>query len=131
MHRSTGLIIIALLALLQGVLGLLRSFNLFRAGVDLAGEGLFFIPLVGLITIGRGAIMAGIAVLYFIFAIGAFAQKSWAVTVGIVAAILNVLFVLGLVLADAPVVPVLLWSIVPIIILCYFFLPQGKPDRES
>jgi hypothetical protein len=45
---------VAVLAVVQGVFGVLRAFDYFRIGGKLAGQGLIFIPLLGVVAYGRG-----------------------------------------------------------------------------
>jgi hypothetical protein len=122
--RSLGLMIIVVLVMAQGILGFLRAIRWFESGVDLLGEGVVFIPLMGLVAIGRGVLIAGIAVLYILFAIGSFAGKSWAWWVGLGAALTNVVLVLSALLQGESVVQSLVWLIVPVILLLYLFMPQ-------
>jgi len=95
MQRSVGLTVIAGLALAQGVLGILRAFKLFQIGIDLAGRGVFFIPLMGAITFARGGLVVVIALLYILFAWGALTRRHWAWWVGLVASLVNGLVVLS------------------------------------
>jgi hypothetical protein len=50
--------IVVVLVIVQGVLALLRANHWFQVGVDLLGEGLLLIPLMGLFAIGRGGLVA-------------------------------------------------------------------------
>jgi len=58
MKRPLGLIVVVVLAVVQGVGGFLRANHWFEVGVDLVGQGLVFIPLMGLVAIGRGGLVA-------------------------------------------------------------------------
>ena len=71
-----ALYLIATLAVLQAVVALLRSFELFQIGTDLTGRGVLFIPLMGLITVARGGLAALVAVLYILFAWGGVDRKK-------------------------------------------------------
>lgn len=90
MKRPLGLIVVVVLAVVQGVGGFLRANHWFEVGVDLVGQGLVFIPLMGLVAIGRGGLVAGIALLYVLFAVGALAGKNWAWWAGLIGALINV-----------------------------------------
>lgn len=57
--RSLGLMVVVGLVIVQGALTLLRANHWFQVGVDLLGEGLVLIPLMGLVAIGRGGLVAG------------------------------------------------------------------------
>ena len=52
-HRLVS-IGIAVLAVLQGVFGVLRAFAYFRIGGELAGQGIILKPLVRAVVYGRG-----------------------------------------------------------------------------
>jgi hypothetical protein len=45
--RNAGMTIVAVLALVQSVLGVLRTLHWFDAGSDLMGQGLLLFPLMG------------------------------------------------------------------------------------
>src|SRR5687768_7181764 len=122
---------IAALAVLQGVLGLLRSLELFRVGTDLVGQGVLFIPLMGLVTVARGGLIGLVAVLYILFACGALMRKNWGWWAGLVAAVINALLVLSLVMQGEAVVHSLVWTIVPAILLWYLFSPPGRELLKS
>ena len=117
------LIVIAALAVAQAVLGLLRAVQLVRFGRDLFGRGLLIMPAVGVLTIARGALVAGIAILYLVFAWGALKHRRWASRVGLVAALLNGFAVLDTLIAGEPAVRALPWVIVPIVLLLYLLSP--------
>lgn len=119
--RPLGLMVVVVLVIVQGVLAFLRANQWFQVGVDLLGEGLLLIPLLGVVAIGRGALVAGIGLLYVLFAVGALAGKNWAWWMGLIAALMNVFLVLSLVLQGAPVAQSLVWVIVPAILLYYLF----------
>jgi hypothetical protein len=59
-------------------------------------------PLMGLVAIGRGGLVAGSGLLYVLFPIGALAGKTWAWWAGLIATLMNVFLVLSLKLQGAP-----------------------------
>jgi hypothetical protein len=125
-QRPLGLFVVVVLATVQGFGAMLRANHWFHAGVDLLGQGLVFIPLMGLVAIGRGGLVAGTAVLYILFAVGSLAGKGWGWWMGLVAALLNGFLVLSLVVQGEAIVHSLVWAIVPAIVLCYLFAPAGR-----
>jgi hypothetical protein len=129
--RSWSLTVTVVLVIVQGILGFLRAIRWFESGVDLLGEGVVFVPLLGLVAIGRGTLIAGIAVLYVLFAIGSFAGKDWAWWVGLVAALVNGALVVSALLQGESVVQSLVWLIVPVILLVYLFIPQKRAVLTS
>ena len=62
--RTLGLWVVVVLVVVQGVLALLRANQWFHVGADLWGQGLALIPLMGLVAIGRGGLIAWTALLY-------------------------------------------------------------------
>ena len=125
-QRPRGLTIVAALALLQGVLGLLRSFDIVRFGVNLAGQGVLLPPLLGILTAARGGLVAIIALLYLLFAVGALRQDAWSWWVGLAAALLNGLLVVNAMAQGASIALSLLWAVVPLVLVSYLFAPAGR-----
>jgi hypothetical protein len=113
--------IVALLALAQGVFGLLRAYGWVHVGVDLFRDGLLILPVVGTLAVLRGVFIAGIALLYFLFFCGALLGSPWAWPVCLIAVITNLLLALSAWLQGAPLMQVIGWSVVPAILLFYFF----------
>ncbi|HEY1232155.1 MAG TPA: hypothetical protein VGH22_02120, partial [Candidatus Binatia bacterium] len=71
MDRTPGLKIVAVLALVQGGLVLLRAYNWVQIGSNLFGQGLLLLPFVGIIAVMRGLFVLMVALLYIVFAVGA------------------------------------------------------------
>ena len=124
--RSSMLIFIAVLALVQGGLGVLRAFEWFNIGADLLGQGLLILPLVGVVAFGRGGLVIVMAILYLLFAVGKVMQKSWARWLGLTVAAINILLVLNVVIQGEPFSRAVFWLIVPIIIADYLLSPSGR-----
>lgn len=115
-----------MLALVQGALGILRALQWFEVGSDLSRSGLVLLPILGLAALARGGLVAVIALLYVLFAWGAFTGKSWARAVGLAACAVNALAVLGLVLTGDSLGPALFWIVVPVIVGAYLLGPAGR-----
>jgi hypothetical protein len=125
-RRSPMLIFIAVLALVQGVLGVFRAFEWFDIGADLLGQGLLILPLVGVVAFGRGGLVIVMVILYLLFAVGMVIQKSWARWLGLTVAAINILLVLNVVIQGQPVSRAVFWLIVPIVIAAYLLSPLGR-----
>ena len=125
-RRPPGLTIVAALALLQGVLGLLRSYDVVRIGVDLAERGVLLLPLLGIVTVARGGLVAIVALLYLLFAVGALRQSAWSWWIGLAAALLNGLLVVNAMAQGASVAQSLPWAVVPLVLVSYLFAPAGR-----
>jgi len=124
--QTVSLTMIAVLAILQGVLGILRAFEWFRLGIDLSGRGVFVVPLIGAVVFARGALVGGIALLYILFALGALISQRWAWWLGLGISLVTGLGVFGLVLEGAPITWSLLWLIVPVVLVWYLLSPVGR-----
>ena len=126
MAKSLSLNIVMLLALAQGIAGLLRAFNWVEVGIDLFGEGLLLLPFIGVVAVMRGLLIAVVALLYGLFAGGTLLRRSWARWIGLAAAIVNLLLVLSLLTQEAPVAQAIAWSAIPVMLIVYLFSPTGR-----
>jgi uncharacterized membrane protein (DUF2068 family) len=125
-RRSPMLILIAILALVQGVLGVFRAFEWFNIGADQFGQGLLILPLVGAVAFARGGLVIVLALLYALFAGGLLLQKSWAWWLGLIVASINVLLVINVVIQGESVSRAGFWLIAPIIIAVYLLSQSGR-----
>ena len=128
-RRSPMLIFIAILALVQGVLGVFRAFEWFNVGADLLGQGLLILPLAGVVTFGRGGLVIVLATLYLLFAVGMLLQKSWAWWLGLIVSAINVLLVVNVVIQSESGSRAGFGLIAPIIIIAYLLSPPGRAPR--
>ena len=124
--RTIGLTVVAVLALVQSALGVLRALHWFDAGSDLMGQGLLILPLIGVVTIFRGVLVAAIALTYVLFACGVFLRRSWARWLGIVVAAVTLLLVVSVVIQGEMLTRALVWSIVPLIMIWYLNSSSGR-----
>ena len=111
--------IVAILALVQGVAGILRAFQWIDVGGDLMGQGLFLLPLTGAIAIARGAFIAVIALSFILFACGLLLEQGWAKWLGIVVAVINLLLVFSLLMQGESLARAVPWVVIPALILIY------------
>ena len=125
-NRSMGVWVIAILAVVQGVFGVLRAFHWFDIGSDLMGQGLLIIPLVGMVAFLRGIFVAVFALLYIVFACGMFLRWTWASWAVLIPVAVNFLLVFGLIAQGEPLARTIPWLIVPVVILFYLFSPAGR-----
>ncbi len=119
--RTVGPTIVAVLAIVQGILGILRAIGWFQFSSDLMGQGLLILPLLGMLAYARGLLVAAIALLYVAFALGVLMRQVWAWSLGLVVAIVNILLVLSLLIQGESLARGLFWVIVPVIILWHCF----------
>jgi hypothetical protein len=124
--RSTTSIVMALLALAQGVLGILRAVQWFEVGGDLSRAGILLLPMLGTIAIARGVFVGAIGALYVVFACGVFTGKRWAWSAGILAIILNAVAIVTIVIEGQPLASTLLWAVVPLILAGYLSQSRRK-----
>ena len=129
-RRSLGLVIVAILALAQGVFGLLRALQWIQIGSDLADRGLLLLPIIGALAFVRAGMVAILAALYGLFAWGVLARRGWAWSLGLTVALVNLaLGAFALVAGESPG-RVLLWAIVPVILAGYLLAPAGRRAAE-
>ena len=136
MNKSSSCKIIALLALLQGIFGLLRGYNWLQIGSDLFGQGLLLLPAVAAVAIMRGFVIGAVAVFYILFSIGMARAKMWAWWPGLTAAIANLFFVFAALINGpsvngAAVLEAIVWSVVPVIVIFYFVSGIRKTQTRS
>jgi hypothetical protein len=123
---STGATVIAALALAQAISGVLRAFNWFNIGSDFLGQGLLILPVLGVLVYAWGFLVVSIALLYGLFAVGVFTSKSWAPSLGMMVALVNVLLVLSVVIQGESFTHGVFWLIVPSVIVCYLLSGAGR-----
>ena len=116
--------LVAVLALAQAVLAVLRSLHWFEIGSDLMGQGILLLPAIAAFSYARGVLVTVIAILYALFACSEFAGRMWGRPYGIVAAVLNLILVVTAILGGEAFLRVLLWAIVPIVVLWHAFSPS-------
>jgi hypothetical protein len=127
-HQRNVVMVIAILAMAQGIFGILRALDWVRIGADLTRQGLLFTPMIGLVAIARGWVVAVVAFIYMLFAVILLLGKSWAWEVGLIAVILNALLVVNALTGGATYGRAVIWLIVPIIVLIYLFSKAGRRD---
>jgi hypothetical protein len=119
MQGHSTLKIMAFLGFLQGLAGIMRAFNWLQVGVNLFGQGLLLLPLVGAVAVLRGLFVSAVALLYMLFAVGALLGKAWCRWLGLTAAVVNLLLVLSVVAQGATIGQVIAWSVIPLILVIY------------
>jgi hypothetical protein len=115
-----------LLALVQGLAGLLRGFNWIQVGVDLFGRGILLLPLVGGMAIMRGFFVGVVASLYVLFVLGALLRSRWAWWSCFIAVAVNLLLALSALVQGASLTEFIAWSVIPAILIFYLFSQMGR-----
>jgi hypothetical protein len=128
--RSLAMII-ALLVAAQGVFGFLRAMEWVQIGVDLFGQGLLVMPMIGVLAVARGWIIGLTAALYLLSASGLGLGKAWAWWIALIAGVVNVLLVLSSLSGGESVVRATAWLFVPFILFVYLFSAAGKRLRTG
>jgi len=124
--RPLGLTVIAALALGQGLFGVLRTLHWVEVGGDFMERGLLILPLLGLLAIGRGMVVAVLAVLFGVFSYGLLQRRSWARGLGIFLSLVTLLLVVSAVIHGESLARALVGALVPVVILCYLMSPSGR-----
>ena len=119
--RTAGMTVIAVLALVQSALGVLRTLHWFELGSDLLAQGVLFLPIMGLAAFFRGALVAIIVSLYVLFASGVFLHRSWAWWLGMIVAVVNLLLVVSVMAQGEAMMQAIPWLIIPVIMISYLY----------
>jgi hypothetical protein len=128
MKRTVRLILIAALAIMQGIFGILRAFEFFRVGIYLSMRGILLLPVLGAIAFTWGKLVLVMALCYILFALGALLNQRWAWGLGMGVSLVTGLVVLSLMLKGAADLWSLLWLIVPVILVWYLLSPVGRQE---
>ena len=126
MRRPVSLKIMMLLALVQGLAGLLRGFNWIQIGVDLFGKGILLLPLIGTMAMMHGLFIWVVALLYVLFVSGALLGSRWAWWSCLIAAAVNVFLALSALVQGALLIEFIAWSVIPAILIYYVFSQMGR-----
>jgi hypothetical protein len=128
MKRTVYLILVAVLAIMQGIFGILRAFAWIRVGIDLSMQSILFLPILGAVAFTWGKLMLVIALCYILFALGALLNQRWAWGLGLGVSLVTGLVVLSLMLKGAADSWSLLWLIVPVVLVWYLLSPVGRQE---
>jgi hypothetical protein len=128
MKRTVRLTLVAALALMQGIFGILRAFEWFRAGISLSMQGILLLPMLSAVAFTRGKVALVLALCYILFAVGALLDQWWAWGLGLGVSLVTGLVVLSLMLQGAANLWSLLWLIVPLVLLWYLLSPVGRQE---
>jgi hypothetical protein len=109
----------------------MRALHWFDAGSDLMGQGLLILPLVGVLAFFHGSLVAAIAILYVVFACGALLGWGWVRSLGIVVAAVTLCMVVSVVTQGELPARALVWSIVPVVMLCYLLSAPGRDALKA
>ena len=131
MDRHFTLKIMAVLAVAQGIAGILRAFNWMQIGVNLFGQGILLLPLVGAVAVLRGLFISAVALFYLLFAVGALLGKWWSRWLGLTAAIINLLLVASVLVQGANLGEALAWSVIPAVLVIYLFSKAGRKAIDA
>ena len=125
MNRPPLLIVIAVLALIQGVLGLVVLTTIVRGGLRMMGSSL-----------GQGAVMGTVLViaavpfflgpvLQLLFGWGALRRASWARAIGIISSLIGLAGAFAL-RAEGPRGAWVVWLVVSVVTLVYLLTASGR-----
>ena len=126
MTRPRSLIVIMWLAVAQGILLALVALLWLQIASIFAPESGVTSSIVTMLAMTKGWVLIALALMYLIFAAGAWQTKGWAWWIGLLVSSLSILILVAALLKEGSVVMALFWAIVPIIMLCYLFSPAGR-----
>jgi hypothetical protein len=122
--------VIAILAVVQAALGVFRALGWFHIGSDLMGRGVLLLPVVGAVAFARGVVIAAVGLLYALFAWALLTGRPSARPLGWIAAAVNLLLVLSILIQGDGVMPTLLWCLVPAIVV-WHLLAQPRAASSN
>ncbi len=122
-QRPTGVTILAILAIIGGVLGLCGSLSLFGLGglAAVSGE-----VSTGAMTGLYGGLGLVSSLIYLAFGVGAWLLKPWAWILGVIAAGLSVVSNVLSLVGGGTLIAAVIGLIIPVVILWYLFRPEIK-----
>jgi hypothetical protein len=126
MRRPRSLTVIASLAIAEGILATLVGLLWLQLGSIFDQEGEVLSSIIVMVAQVRGWLALVLALMYFVFAAGAWQTRSWAWWVGLLVSVLTILQLVRALLMGAWPVFVLFALIVPVIILWYLLSPMGR-----
>ena len=130
MQRSLPVIGLAILAVVQAVLGLTRGLHWVRRGSGLLGWGFFTFRVLGILASAIGGLVILTALLYLVLAVGILTAKRWAQPLGFVGIGLKVCLALSGTIKGESLLEAVAWMIVPAIILWYSISQHENPARK-
>jgi len=126
MARPRSLTVIAGLALTQGILGGLAGLLWLQIVSIFDQESGVMSSLIVMMAEAKGWLLIALALMYLLFAAGAWQVRGWAWHVGLLVSVLTLLYLFNVLLRGGSVVAVVLWLIVPVIMISYLLSPAGR-----
>jgi uncharacterized membrane protein (DUF2068 family) len=74
----------------------------------------------------KGGLLVVLAVLYLVFAVGAWRMRNWAWWAGLLASVLSILYVARALLGGGSIVIGVFVLIIPLVIIWYLLSPMGR-----
>lgn len=130
MRRPMGVTIIAIIAIIAGVLQLLGGLGLIGVGTGafqaVLPGGMGGADLLGALGVGAGVAAIVMAVLYITFGVGALGLRSWAWTLGVVLYAVSVLAGIVAMVTTGFSAAVVISTIIAAAILAYLLMPTVR-----
>ena len=124
--RPRAVTVIAALAIVQGFVGALVGMLWLQLVSIFDQESGAVSSLIVMVAEARGWLLLGLALMYFVFAAGAWRVQGWAWWIGLVVSVLTMLYLVSVLLRGGLVLVVFFGLIVPVIILWYLLSPMGR-----
>jgi len=127
MERPTHLTIIAWLTFVQGFMVTLVALLWFGIASYFSPDSSGITsPLMVMMAEAKGGILAVLALMYLVFAVGAWRMRNWAWWVGLLASALSILYVVRAVLGGGSIIVGLFVLIIPLVLIWYLLSPTGR-----
>lgn len=118
--------IVAVLAVIQGMAGILGGFIFLQLASTFHQSGGGLSPLIVMLAEVKGWLWVALSAMYFIFAAAAWRRKSWAWGMGLSVSVLTVLYAVSALAKGGSVVVTSVWLIVPATIMAYLLSSAGR-----
>jgi hypothetical protein len=126
MERPRHLVVIASLAIIQAFVAILVALIWFGIAHLFSPDSGITSPLLVMMAEAKGGVLVVLALLFLVFVVGAWRMSNWAWWVGLLASVLNTLYVVRALLGGGSIVIGLFVLIIPLIIIWYLLSPTGK-----
>jgi len=83
-------------------------------------------PLIVMMAQAKGGLLVVLALMFLVFAVGARGMHAWAWWVGLLASMVNILYVVRVAVGGTPILIGLFVVIIPLVIVWYLLSPMGR-----
>lgn len=123
--RPSGVTVVAVLALMQGIVGVLVAMAWLQLASIFEQRGGSISLLIAMLAEVKGWLWIGLSLMYVLFAAGAWQVRRWAWWVGLLVSVLTLLYGTSILLKGV-YAAVVVALIIPVVIFAYVLSPAGR-----